>query len=283
MTINHYRQALIDTIEIPVAQNHIMAGSIKTAYLSSGSGQPLILLHGAGAGAVTWYPSIGALSKYFHVIAPDIVGYGESDKPNASYDKAYFAKWLKDFLLALDIPKAHIVGLSQGGAIALQFVLDNPEMVGKLILVDSGGLGARPSFASLLSMIWLNSFPSSLANRFFSRYLLFNPKNRDPNHEWYSIDVLKRKGGKNAFNQGRGSAVSEIPKASLRKIQNKTLVIWGENDRLFPVEYGVSSASQIPNAEFLRIKNAGHLPLMDQTHIFNKSVVDFLNSLEVAC
>jgi hypothetical protein len=63
------------------------------------------------------------------------------------------------------------------------------------------------SLSLLLSMIWLNSSPSSLANRFFSRYLLFNPKNRDPNHGWYSIDVLKRKGGKNAFKQGRGSAV----------------------------------------------------------------------------
>ncbi len=77
-----------------------MAGSIKTAYLSSGSGLPLILLYGGGAGAVTWYLSIGALSKNFRVIAPDIVGYGESDKPNAPYDKAYFAKWFKSFLLA---------------------------------------------------------------------------------------------------------------------------------------------------------------------------------------
>lgn len=283
MTINHYRQALIDTIETPVAQNHIMAGSIKTAYLSSGSGQPLILLHGAGAGAVTWYPSIGALSKHFHVIAPDIVGYGESDKPNASYDKAYFAKWLKDFLLALDITKAHILGLSQGGAIALQFVLDNPDMVEKLVLVDSGGLGAKPPLAALLSMIWLNSFPSYLADRLFSRYILLNPKNRDPNHGRYSIAVLKSNGGKNPFKQGRGSAVSEIPKASLNKIETKTLVIWGENDRLFPVDYGERSASQIPNAEFLVIKNAGHLLLMDQTNTFNRSVLGFLNSLEVAC
>lgn len=277
MTKEHYRQALIDKIETSVTQSHVMAGSIETAYLSSGSGQPLILLHGAGAGAVTWYPSISAMSKHFHVIAPDIVGYGESDKPDASYDRAYFSKWLKDFLSALNISKAHIVGLSQGGAIALKFVLENPEMVGKLVLVDSGGLGVRPSFAPLFSMIWLNSFPSSLANRFFSRYILFNPKNRDPNHGWYSIAVLKSKGGKNAFKQGRGSAVSEIPKALLRKIQNKTLVIWGENDRLFSVEYGVSSASEIPNAEFLRIKNAGHLPLMDQAYTFNRSVLDFLN------
>ncbi len=277
MTINYYRQVLIDRIETPVTQRHVMAGSIKTAYLSSGSGLPVVLLHGGGAGAVTWYPSIGALAKHFHVIAPDIVGYGESDKPNAPYDKAYFAKWLRSFLLALDIPRAHIVGLSQGGAIALQFVLDNPDMVEKLVLVDSGGLGAQVPLAALLSMIWLNTFPSSLADRLFSRYILLNPKNRDPNHGRYSIAVLKSNGGKNSFRQGRGSAVSEIPKASLNKIETKTLVIWGGNDRLFPVDYGEHSASQIPNAEFLVIKNAGHLPLMDQTYTFNRSVLDFLN------
>ncbi|MEG3768830.1 alpha/beta hydrolase [Alteromonas sp. 14N.309.X.WAT.G.H12] len=277
MTINRYRQALINRIETSVTQNHVGVGSVNTAYLSSGSGQPLILLHGGGAGAITWYPSIAAFSKDFRVIAPDIVGYGESDKPNAAYDKAYFCKWLKDFLLALDIPKAHIVGLSQGGAIALQFVLDNPQMVEKLVLVDSGGLGVKPSFASLFSMILMNSFPSSLTDRFFSRYILFNPKNRDPNHARYSIDVLKRTGGQNAFKQGQGSAVSKIPKASLRKIQNRTLVIWGQNDRFFPIEYGEISAAKIPNAEFLRIKDAGHLPLMDQTHTFNKSVLDFLS------
>ena len=74
MTTKNYRQALIDRIETPVTQSNVMAGSIKTAYLSSGSGLPVIFLHGAGAGAVTWYPSIGAISEHFHVIAPDIVG-----------------------------------------------------------------------------------------------------------------------------------------------------------------------------------------------------------------
>lgn len=276
MTINHYRQALIDRIETPVTQSHIMAGAIETAYLSSGSGQPLILLHGAGAGAVTWYPSIGAISKHFHVIAPDIVGYGESDKPEASYDRAYFSKWLKDFLSALDISKAHIAGLSQGGAIALQFVLDNPEMVDKLVLVDAGALGAQPSFASFLGMLWLNSFPSSLANRFYSRFILSNPDNRDPNHAHYSVGIIKSKGGKNAFRLGRGAAVSAMPEDSLRQIVKDTLIVWGENDQLFPVEYGEAAAKVIPNARFSRIQNAGHLPLMDQPEVFNNTLLGFL-------
>lgn len=276
MTVKDYRQALIDKIATQVTQSYALAGSIKTAYLSSGSGQPLIFLHGAGAGAVTWYPSIGTVSDHFHVVAPDIVGYGESDKPEAAYDRAYFSKWLKDFLLAINIPKAHIVGLSQGGAIALQFAMDHPEMVDKLVLVDAGGLGARPSLASVLGMLWLNSFPSSLANRFYSRFILFDTDSRDANHAHYSLQVIKSEGGKNAFRLGRGAAVSAIPESSLRQIAKDTLIVWGENDQLFPVEYGEAASKVIPHAKFLRVQNAGHLPQMDQTEVFNAALLEFL-------
>jgi len=274
----NHRRALIEKIEASVTQNEVMAGSVKTTCLSAGSGHPVICLHGGGAGAVTWYPTIGPLAKYFHVIAPDIVGYGESDKPDAAYDRPYFVAWLKRLLLELGISKAHIVGLSQGGAIALQFALDNPGMVDKLVLVDSGALGAKPPLLPFIGMLWMNTFPSALANRFFSRYLLFKPENRDPSHGRYSIEVLKRKGGKNAFAQGRGSAVSAMPESSLRMIKNKTLVIWGDNDQLFSVEHGVNAVAMMPNATLYRIKDAGHLPLMDQPVVFNKAVVDFLNA-----
>jgi len=273
-----YRQALIDKIDASVTQSEIMAGSVRTAYLSAGSGRPVICLHGAGAGAITWYPSIGSMSKCYHVIVPDIVGYGESDKPDATYNRHYFSQWLKNFLLSLNIPKAHIVGLSQGGAIALQFSLDNPQMMEKLVLVDSGGLGAKPPFFSLMGMVWLNSFPSVMANRFYSSYILFNPNNRDPLHGKYSMEVINSKGGKNAFRQGRGAAISPISVDLLRQIQANTLIIWGEDDKLFSIKYGEAATKLIPNSTFCRIPNAGHLPLMDQPDIFNKVVLDFLGS-----
>lgn len=272
------RQALIDKIDGKVKQGQTFAGSVNTAYLSAGEGFPVILLHGAIGGALTWYPSIGAMSKCFKVIAPDIVGYGESDKPDASYDRPYFSNWLKEFLLSLNISKAHIVGLSQGGAIALQFVLDNPEMVDKLVLVDAAALGAKPSLASIFGILWLNSFPSSRANRFYSRCVLYNPDCRDSGHGQYSIEVIKGKGGKKAFRQGKGAAASTIPAESLRQIQNSTLIVWGENDKLFTIDHGEAAAKVIPNSKLFRIKEAGHLPLIDQPEIFNKAVLEFLGT-----
>ena len=272
----NYRKSLIDKIEGLVEQKETTVESVKTAYLTAGSGYPVIFLHGAGAGAVTWYPSIGTVSEKFQVIVPDIVGYGESDKPNAPYDRPYFSKWLKGFLKELKISKAHIVGLSQGGAIALQFTIDNPEMVDKLILVDSAGLGAKVSFWALIGTIWMNNFPSFQANRFNSPFILHKPTNRDPNHSLYSIAVLKEKGGKNAFRQGRGSAVTKISIELLQQIKNETLIIWGENDKLFPIEYGEMATKFISNSKFHSIQNAGHLPFMDQPAIFNKTLMDFL-------
>ena len=274
----NYRQCLINKIGGLVEQREVIIGTIKTTYLLCGNGEPVIFLHGAGAGAVTWYPSINMISKNFKVVAPDIVGYGESDKPDAPYNRPYFSKWLKDFLKELKIAKAHIVGLSQGGAIALQFTKDNPEMVDKLVLVDTAGLGAKVSFWPLIGIIWMNCFPSSMANRFNSPYLLHKPTNRDSNHNSYSIEVLKSKGGKNAFKQGRGTAVSKIPVELLKQIENETLIIWGKDDKIFSVEYGKAAAKIIPNAKLQIIQDAGHLPLMDQPEIFNKILDDFLKS-----
>jgi pimeloyl-ACP methyl ester carboxylesterase len=274
----NHRQLLIDKIEGVVEQREVTIGTIKTTYLLCGNGKPVIFLHGAGAGAVTWYPSINTISKNFQVVAPDIVGYGESDKPNAPYDRPYFSNWLKDFMKELKISKAHIVGLSQGGAIALQFAIENTEIVDKLILVNAAGLGAKVSFWPLIGTIWMNSFPSSMANSFNSRFLLHKPINRDPNHIGYSIAVLKYKGGKNAFQQGRGTAVSKISEELLKQIKNETLIIWGKEDKLFPVEYGEAAAKIMPNAKLHLIEDAGHLPLMDQPEIFNKILDDFLKS-----
>ncbi|ANE53696.1 alpha/beta hydrolase [Flavisolibacter tropicus] len=262
---------------VSIRQGEVRIDSVKTAYLSAGSGSCVIFLHGAGAGGVTWYPTIAAIAKHFHVLAPDIVGYGESDKPNAPYDRPYFTKWLKGFLLEMKISKVHIVGLSQGGAIALQFAIDHPEMVDKLVVVDSAGLGAKVSLWPFIGMIWMNTFPSSMANRFNSSYILHRPENRDPNHSFYSIAVLKDKGGKNVFKQGRGAAVSKISEESLQQIRNETLIIWGKDDQLFPVEYGEKAAKIIPNAKFHLIEDAGHLPLMDQPEKFNNILTNFLN------
>ena len=112
MGIAALRKKLITTYGLTVKQKTVIAGNIKTFYLSAGTGEPLVLLHGAGGGAVLWGPIIDLLSKHFHIIAPDVVGYGESDKPDAPYDKKFFSTWLCKFCDSLNIEKIEWV-LSQ--------------------------------------------------------------------------------------------------------------------------------------------------------------------------
>ncbi len=109
-----------------------------------------------------------------------------------------------------------------------------------------------------------------------SRYLLVNPKNRDSNYTNYSLQMLKKQGGKNIFTKGKGAAVSAIPEDELRKIKSQTLIIWGEYDKLFSISHGETAARIIPNAKLHRIHNADHLPLMNQPKIFNKTLLQFL-------
>ncbi|MDL5512491.1 alpha/beta hydrolase [Arenibacter sp. M-2] len=272
-----YRKNIIEKLKVNIEQRKVVVDTIKTSYLLAGNGYPVVLLHGGGAGGVTWYPSIDVLAKYFQVIVPDIVGYGESDKPeDANYSRPYFVKWLKGFLNELKIAKANIVGLSQGGAIALQFVIDNPERVNKLVMVNSAGLGAKVSFWAMIGVLWMNNAPSEAANSFNSKYILHSPEKRDPNHGLYSIAVLKSKGGKNAFRKGRGAAVSKISEESLSQIENETLIIWGAEDKLFSIKSGEAAAETIPNAKLKVIPNAGHLPLIDNPKIFNTILTEFL-------
>lgn len=274
----NYRQVLIDKIEVPVEKGEVTAGSVKTAYLATGSGAPVVCLHGAAAGAVTYYKSIAALAQHFRVIVPDIVGYGESDKPKAPYTRPYFAAWLCDFFTALGIQKAHVVGNSQGGAIGLQFALENPDKVDKLVLVDSGALGKGMPAGAFISMFLLNNFPSATAGRMMSRYLVYKPENNEPDYVAYSLQVAKKPGGSNVFMQGRGAAVSPIADDELRRIEHQTLIIWGEQDNFFPIAHGEAAARTMPHASLHRIQEAGHLPFLDQPAAFNDVLVQFLTA-----
>ncbi|MFN8470223.1 MAG: alpha/beta hydrolase [Caldilineaceae bacterium] len=274
----NYRQALIDKIEVPVEQGEVTAGSVRTTYLSAGSGPPVVCIHGAAAGAVTWYKSIAVLAKHFRVIVPDVVGYGESDKPKAAYDRPYFAAWLCEFLIALGIQRAHIMGNSQGGAIGLQFALENPDRVEKLVLVDSGALGKGMPAGAFIGLFLLNNFPSALAGRQVSRYVVFKPENYDPDYAAYTIQVAKKPGGNNVFMQGRGAAVSPMAGDELRRIEHQTLIIWGEQDNFFPIAHGEAAAKTMPNATLHRIQAAGHLPFLDQPTAFNAALLQFLTA-----
>ena len=271
------RNQMIIQMGPDVQVGELMAGSVKTSYLEGGVDQsdiPLVLIHGGGEGAVTWYPIFGQLAETRHVIAPDVVGYGESDKPHASYDADYFADWLNDFLDAKGLTTIDLVGSSQGGAIALHFAAKYPARVQRLVVADPSGFAPTPR-GIFWHFLLLNSIPTNwLANQAFA-YLVAQPSQVHPAWMAYGVEELRMPGGKNVFWNGRGTIVKTITDAKLAKIQAPTLVLWGAADTFYPVLYAEVAAKKIPNASLILLSNAGHLPFFDQPLAFSEAILNF--------
>ncbi|MDY6792032.1 MAG: alpha/beta fold hydrolase [Thermodesulfobacteriota bacterium] len=280
MEIATLRKKLIAACGLTVEPKTVKAGNINTFYLSAGEGEPLVLLHGAGGGAVLWGPVINLLSKHFHVIAPDIVGYGESDKPDAPYDKNFFSTWFCRFCDSLNMEKINLLGNSQGGAISIRFAYENPARVNKLILVGSAGLarwGISP--AAVFNMVAANIFPTRRTVQKIVKYLVYKT-DYFPYHEGidYLVEVIRSSGGKFPFLNGKGRTVAPFSSAELRQITNPTLIIWGAKDRILPLSHGKKGYEKLPDAQLRIIHDAGHTPFIDAPEEFNSIVLHFITT-----
>ena len=110
----------------------------RVAYLDEGSGQAILLLHGIAGSSQTWRSVIRPLSRNFRVVAPDLLGHGNSTKPRSDYSLGALAVMVRDLLDELGITKATIVGHSLGGGIAMQFIYQHPDYGQRLVLIGSG-------------------------------------------------------------------------------------------------------------------------------------------------
>jgi pimeloyl-ACP methyl ester carboxylesterase len=120
---------------------HIEIHGHRVGYRSGGSGPVIVLIHGMAGSSATWRFVMPALAEHFTVVAPDLLGHGESEKPRGDYSLGAFASGVRDLLLALGHERATLVGQSLGGGVAMQFAYQFPERCERLVLVSSGGLG----------------------------------------------------------------------------------------------------------------------------------------------
>lgn len=262
--------------DIPLQVETIFAGTIRTSYLRIGEGSPVIFLHGGGAGAVAWHPVIREISKFFCAIAPDLVGYGESDKPHALYDRHFFSQWLKDFTDALGLKKCVLVGHSLGGAIALQFALEHPDRIKRLALVCSAALGLSFPLIPLLNGIFLYSFPSKMTSWHLHACLVHRLGSLHEKFIKYAEEVCRKPGGKRAFWGGCGRAILPIPFHCLKRITHRTALIWGAEDRVLPLTHAYRAMRSMPDVQLHVIPQAGHIPFFDQPRVFNEVLLKFL-------
>jgi 2-hydroxymuconate-semialdehyde hydrolase len=273
------RDEILAFYGLNVEHGFIDAGGVRTFYLSAGSGPPLVMLHGAGGGGVLWAPVVDSLRRHFRIIIPDVVGYGESDKPSGAYDRLFFAAWLRGFMDAMELKKASLVGNSQGGAIAVQFAMDNPARAAHLVLVCSAGLHPLRALGwpAMVDMIRAQLFMSKKSLLRLVHHLVFDIS-RFPldSAVRYLEAVTAMPGGKFAFLKGRGRAVRPFKRMELARVNCPTLILWGAEDRVIRPAATAISAPAIAGATVKIMTGVGHTPFIDRPTVFTQHLAEFI-------
>lgn len=240
-------------------------------YIEAGQGPTVILLHGLGSLKEIWAANIGALAAKYHVVALDQIGFGHSDKPLLEYKIATFVDFLHGFMKSQNLSKATLVGNSLGGWIAIDFAARHPEMVDKLVLVDSAGLPFGKPLTIDLNPASLADMRTLLDSIFYDKkmvteeFVLQAFTNHARNNDGFTIQRTLASFSQNQFED-----------AKLSSIHAPTLVVWGREDELIPFSSGEKLRDGIPGARLVVFEKCGHVPQLEKPADFNQALNDFL-------
>ncbi len=250
---------------------------------------PIVLLHGLGATSETWYRTIRVLAADHLVIAPDLWGHGESDGPVILRKVEPIVVALEALMLSLGFSRAVVVGHSLGGLVAGRFALTHPERVAKLVLVDAGGIGGEMSWLLKLASIpvigWLVFSPAALVVKLYGGWVFSPPDHvhigllKSLHHSrlnHVSAGAVRRAVRSGAKRVGSEEAAYILPR--LGEIEVPVLILWGEQDRLFPVRQVGWVKEAFPEVETHVFPDVGHWPYAEVSEEFNRRLVDFVGS-----
>jgi pimeloyl-ACP methyl ester carboxylesterase len=233
-----------------------------------------------------------ALARRYDVVAPDLMGHGESAKPMGDYSLGAHASGLRDLMWALGLERATIVGHSFGGGVAMQLAYQHPEMCDRLVLVGSGGLGREVSL--LLRLVTLPGveylmpllFPRCVADRGsdVSRLIRDRTGIRQPRlgEVWRSYASLAGAENRKAFVrtirtviEPTGQSVTALDRIHLAS-HLPTLIVWGTDDHVIPVSHAQVAHEAIPGSRLELLDGVGHFPHTEAPERFVEVLLDFL-------
>ena len=269
----------------------------EVRYLVAGSGPAVLLVHGITSRSETWRRVIPRLAEAHTVIAPDLLGHGESAKPRGDYSLGSFASGLRDIMIALDVQTATVVGHSLGGGIAMQLAYQFPERVERLVLVNSGGLGREVSLllraatlpgAELVLPLLFGTPLLRPAGAVFGRVLgtLGLRSSGDLEGIAHGVASLRRAEARRAFlHTARsimdvgGQRVNATDRLYLAESM-PSLIVWGERDPLIPADHGRAAHAAMPGSRLELFADAGHFPFNDDPDRFVDVLSDFIATTE---
>jgi pimeloyl-ACP methyl ester carboxylesterase len=270
----------------------------RVVYRSAGKGPLLLLVHGIAGSAETWKHVVPALAERFTVLAPDLLGQGESDKPRTEYSLGAHANMLRDLLDALGYERATVIGQSLGGGVAMQFADQFPERCERLVLVDSGGLGREVTL--YLRMLTVPGFESvfpyfctprlrEAGNRIATWLDRAGVRSTPASQEvWRSYASLVDPAGRRAFFRSlrdvidfNGQAVSALRRLH-RAANLPTLIVWGARDPFIPVRHAIVAHETIPGSRLEIFDGVGHYPHCEAPERFVEVLLDFIDTTQPA-
>ena len=258
-------------------ENFIHVDGNKIRYLESGDSKHiLVLIHGLGASAERWNKVIPIFAKKYHVIVPDLIGHGYSDKPVADYTPEFFTIFLEKFFIALNIKRPIIIGSSLGGQIAADYASAHSNEVEKLILVSPAG-AMKESTPALDAYIMAALYPNYESAK--NAFELMESSGHEVDGQIIQgfIERMKLPNAKLAFMSTiLGLKNSEIITTKLHAIACPTLIIWGSKDPVIPIQYADNFLSGIQDCRFFRMDGCGHTPYVQDPETFSSAVLEFL-------
>ena len=278
-----------------MVEKFVDINGIRICYQIHGEGYPVVLIHGFGSKKESFMAQIPALSQDFKIISFDNRGSGKSERPDIPYTMDMFVEDIKAMLDYLEISKAHLVGLSLGGMIGLNFVLKYPNVVNKLVLINT--LAQLPDDFDSEAYINTRIEALELAKKdpelsfWQSTHFGFYPKFRikmkaNPKERFYGLwsveDVLKYYKTDPPTAQDIRNIASSFKTHNayekLLEIKHKTLLLTASHDRLVPKEKMLEIHKKMPNSTYLIIEKAGHESPKEKAPEVNKSIIKFLKS-----
>ena len=269
----------------------------RVVYRVAGSGPPVVLIHGMLNSSGHWQAVAESLAADHTVVAPDLIGHGDSAAPRGDYSLGAHAASIRDLLAAIGIDRASIVGHSLGGGVAMQFFYQFPQRVERLVLISSGGLGrevspllrtaALPGMSALLTLTihprllaGLRAGGGALRERGYGAGVYLQAIAR-------ALRPLENADARHAFLQTlravidmHGQRVSATDRLNLLEAI-PTLIVWGERDRTIPIEHGRLAHRAIPHSRFETLPDAAHFPHLEDPEGLSRVLGEFLRGSDV--
>ncbi|MBH0114062.1 alpha/beta fold hydrolase [Novosphingobium sp. YJ-S2-02] len=274
---------------IEIAAKTIDAGGIATHYYEAGQGTPLVLVHGGGAGADSWgnwKDCMPILARHFRVIAPDMIGFGKTDKPAPAsednpdgyvYDQPGRNRHMADFLDAMGLSNVYYVGNSMGGATGIGVAVERPELIGRMVLMGSAGLPIPPKPSPDLMHNLRYDFTMEGMRRVIGGLTAdgFVPTEELVKYRYDLVDTPEAQAALSAINAETRKGTLNYAEDYVARIKQPVLVVNGKQDGVSILPRAHKFLELIENSWGYIVPHCGHWAMIEATQDFCTAVIGF--------